>query len=151
MWRKAPLKSRGSSRRRRRRGAYRLAARSGARSCHSPQWSRQNAFTLASSLRSSSLGVARKALSALSQSRRGASQACAEGPDELLVAARPVLEPADGEVAAADRELLADPLQRLQRGHLLLVPPVDPHRPLEVRLDPISLPDHEVLRPLLDL
>src|SRR5436309_162615 len=45
-WRNAPLKSRGSSRKRRKMGAYRLAASCGARSCHSPQCSALDADQL---------------------------------------------------------------------------------------------------------
>ena len=79
------------------------------------------------------------------------AQRPSQDADQLLGAALLVLEPADRQVATADRELLADPLQRLQGGHLLLVHPVDPHRPLRLGLEPVALADHEVFRTLLDL
>jgi hypothetical protein len=59
--------------------------------------------------------------------------------------------PADGEVPAADAELLADALQRGEGRDLLLVHAVDPDFAFGIVVEAVSLAHDEVFGPLLDL
>jgi hypothetical protein len=94
-------------------------------------------------------GTSSPQIAGLQNLARGARAAL--DADQLLGAPLLVLETADGEVAAADAELLADPLERLQRRNLLLVHPVDEDRTLRVLLVAEALAHDEVLGTLLDL
>jgi hypothetical protein len=70
--------------------------------------------------------------------------------DQLLGASLLVLQAADGEGATPYSELLADALERLQGGDLLLVHPVDPNRTVAIGLVARAFTHHEVFRSLLD-